>query len=161
MLFIDSWVSDGHRLARQAKAFVLAFHFSAVKNMSWAARHCRFPRFSCKDPLSSRLCHLLLFAPAIRLVILCSLTSSFLHVDFLFVLRLPLHAVPLEHLVLACWCQSRSPSWRGTCIDWHRTPAPLWPVPRPLDTLETLYPNSGPHQLLEKGKSVFYSHFSF
>lgn len=77
-----------------------------------------------------------------------------------FVLRLPLHAVPPEHQVLECWCQSRSPSWHGTCIDWHRTPALLWPVPRPLGTLETLYPNSGPPQLLEK-ENHWFSHRIF
>lgn len=72
-----------------------------------------------------------------------------------FVLRPRLHAVPPEHQVLACWCQSRSPSWHGTCIDWHRTPAPLWPVPRPLGTPETPYPNSGPPQLLKREMNVW------
>lgn len=57
MSFIDSWVSDGHWLAIQTTAFVLTFHFSAIKThhgqRGTAARWLRFPQVSCKGPLSS------------------------------------------------------------------------------------------------------------
>lgn len=163
MLFIDSWVSDGHCLAIQTTAFVLTFHFFATKTRpgqrGTVARWLRFPLFSCKYPLSSHLCHFIHSSDIYRLA------ATFHHPLFShflvspprlsFVFRLRLHAVPPEHQVLACWCQSRSPSWHGTCIDWHRTPAPPWPVPRPLGTLGTLYPNSGLPQLLERETNVW------
>lgn len=72
-----------------------------------------------------------------------------------FVFRPQPPAVPPEHQLMDYWCQSRSPSWHGTCIDWHRTPAPLWPVAKPLGTLENLYPSLGPNQLLESRKAQF------
>lgn len=157
--FIDSWVSDSRCLAAQATAFVLAFHFSAIK---MTTRHCsggwlRYP-FSMRRStlISPHLCHFVVLhsSDVYRLVVTYHrpLLSHFLISPprLSFVLRLQLHAVPPEHQVLACWCQSRSPSWHGTCIDWHRTPAPPWPVPRLLGTLETLYPNLGRPQLLAK-----------
>lgn len=103
---------------------------------------------------------LLLFFPGtsthwlLHFIVLFLLTSISFPFPLLltFVLRLRLHVAPPECQVLTCWCQSTSPSWHGPCTGWRRTPAPLWPVSRPPDTLEILYPNSGPPQLLEWGK---------
>lgn len=145
-----------------ATALVLTLNFSPIKTCpeqrGTVAGWLIFPLFSCEDPLSSHLCHLLFLIPVISkdrmLHLIILLFSHFLTspTRLSFVLRLRLHAVPPEHQILACWCQSRSPSWHGTCIDWHRTPVLLWPVPKPPGTLETLYPNSGPLQLLKKGE---------
>lgn len=158
MLFIDSWVSDGHFFAIQATAFVLTFHFSAIKSMSRTARHC-----SSVVKISPVLMQRSTPVSSLSLVLHSSsiyyLAATFHHpsLHFLisspqlsFVLRLQLHAAPPECQTSACWCQSRSPSLHGTCRGWHRTLAPLWPVPGPPGTLETPYPNSGPPQLLKK-----------
>lgn len=145
--------------AAQTTAFVLTFHSSAVKTCpgqrgTAASRWLRFPRFHAKihshpiaDAFSSSFQW---YRQTDGFIVSSFLTSSFSPPRLSFVLRLRLLAAPPEHQVLECWCQSRSPSWHGTCIDWHRTPALLWPVPKLLGTLETLYPNSGPPRLLEK-----------
>ncbi len=76
----------------QATAFVLTFHFSATKTRpgqrGTVTRWLRFPLFSCKDPLSSHLCHFVFIhsSDTYRLVATFHhpfLTSSFLHFDFL------------------------------------------------------------------------------
>lgn len=122
--------------------------------MSWTTRHCsmavKSSHVSCKDTLLCLHCHFLFSFPVIFTKATFHYPSSVPQLSF--VLRPRLHAALPEQRVWQRWCQSRSPSWRGTCIGWHRTPALLWPVPRPPSTLRTLYPNSGPPQLLGKGE---------